>query len=213
VSNAVRARNYPDRYAARRRLDVPAEALVVLCLARLVAQKRHDLLLKAWQEVAVDAVLLIAGDGPLQDDLQRQAEKLDIAPSVRFLGARSDVDSLLSAADITVLTSDWEGLPLAVLESMAAGRPVVATDVGGIRDVLAGGGGVVVPPREPATTARVLTELLSDSAARERAAELGRSTIENYYHPATMVSRYDGLFRGLISAGQPVRAGSVPRSP
>ncbi|MBE8516471.1 glycosyltransferase [Amycolatopsis sp. H6(2020)] len=182
------------RAEIRASLGVPSRTPVALCLARLEPQKRHDVLLDAWAAVDGDAVLWLAGDGSLRPELERRAAAL--GRRVEFLGTRADVPDLLAAADVTVLTSDWEGLPLAVLESMAASRPVVATDVGGIGGVLAGGGGIVVPPADPAATAAALSTLLFDAAARETAALAGIRAIERDYDPHTLMKSYDELLRG-----------------
>ena len=109
----------------------------------MVPQKRHDVLLDAWAQLTGGELLLLAGDGPERHDLEERARPL--GDRVRFLGNRSDVSMLLAAADVTVLTSDWEGLPISILESLAAGRPVVATDVDGVREILGPGGGRLVP--------------------------------------------------------------------
>jgi len=183
------------RAEIRASLGVPSRTPVALCLARLEPQKRHDVLLDAWAAVDGDAVLWLAGDGSLRPELERRAAAL--GRRVEFLGTRADVPDLLAAADVTVLTSDWEGLPLAVLESMAAGRPVVATDVGGIGGVLAGGGGIVVPPADPAATAAALNTLLFDSAARETAAAEGIRVVERDYDPHPLMKSYDELLRGV----------------
>ncbi|WP_410597403.1 glycosyltransferase [Amycolatopsis sp. lyj-23] len=182
------------RAEIRASLGVPERTPVALCLARLEPQKRHDVLLDAWAAVGGDAVLWLAGDGSLRADLERRAQAL--GRRVEFLGTRADVPDLLAAADVTVLTSDWEGLPLAVLESMAAGRPVVATGVGGIGEVLAGGGGIVVPPADPAATAAALNTLLFDPAARETVAAEGIRAIERDYDPHPLMKSYDELLRG-----------------
>ncbi|MGK3208882.1 glycosyltransferase [Amycolatopsis sp. MEPSY49] len=196
IRNAVFARPPVfGRAEVRASLGVPARTPVALCLARLEPQKRHDVLLDAWAAVDGDAVLWLAGDGSLRAGLERRAEAL--GRRVEFLGTRTDVADLLAAADVTVLTSDWEGLPLAVLESLAAGRPVVATDVGGVGDVLADGGGLVVPPGDPAATAAALTTLLFDEAARESAAALGLRTIQREFDPHPLMKSYDELLRGV----------------
>ncbi|WP_244210993.1 glycosyltransferase [Amycolatopsis kentuckyensis] len=182
------------RAEIRASLGVPSRTPVALCLARLEPQKRHDVLLDAWAAVDGDAVLWLAGDGSLRPELERRAAAL--GRRVEFLGTRADVPDLLAAADVTVLTSDWEGLPLAVLESMAAGRPVVATDVGGIGGVLAGGGGIVVPPADPAATAAALSTLLFDVTARKTAATEGIRVVERDYDPHTLMKSYDELLRG-----------------
>jgi glycosyltransferase involved in cell wall biosynthesis len=182
------------RAEIRASLGVPQRTPVALCLARLEPQKRHDVLLDAWAAVQGDAVLWLAGNGSLRADLERRAQAL--GRRVEFLGTRADVPDLLAAADVTVLTSDWEGLPLAVLESMAAGRPVVATGVGGIGGVLAGGGGIVVPPADPAATTAALNSLLFDSARREAVAAEGIRAVERDYDPHPLMKAYDELLRG-----------------
>jgi glycosyltransferase involved in cell wall biosynthesis len=201
IRNAVFAqRPVFGRAEVRASLGLADGTPVALCLARLEPQKRHDVLLDAWSRLDGDAVLWLAGDGSLRAGLERRAERLN--GRVRFLGTRKDVPDLLAAADVTVLTSDWEGLPLAVLESMAAGRPVVATDVGGVRVVLSGGGGLLVPPGDPAATADALAALLSDPAARQSAAAEGLRTIEREYDPHAVMKAYDELLRTALGGGR-----------
>ncbi|SEQ80353.1 Glycosyltransferase involved in cell wall bisynthesis [Lentzea xinjiangensis] len=156
-----------DRATVRAALGTPPHVPVALCPARLEPQKRHDVLLDAWGLVPGEAELWLAGDGSQRAALEERARGLS---GVRFLGTRTDVRDLLEAADVTVLTSDWEGMPIALLESLAAHRPVVASDVDGVREVLAGGGGVLVPRRSPGQTAKALRGLLSSPTARSVAA-------------------------------------------
>lgn len=186
-----------DRAAVRGMLGIGPDVPVALCPARLEPQKRHDVLLEAWALVA-GAVLLLAGDGSLRADLERQADELGLTERVRFLGTRCDVPDLLEAAEVTVLTSDWEGMPIAVLESLAAGRPVVASDVDGVREVLAGGGGVLVPRRDPEAAAAALASLLFDTRARSAAAERGRAAVERHHDPHTFMKSYDELLRTIV---------------
>ncbi|MCY1658650.1 glycosyltransferase [Dietzia sp. SL131] len=197
IRNAVTPAGRADRHAARLGLGIPPDQAVALCLARLEPQKRHDVLIDAWRLLDVDATLLVAGDGSLRAELQERAA--DLGDRIRFLGPRSDVRDLLAATDVTVLTSDWEGLPISVLESLAAGRPVVASDVDGLREVLRAGGGRLVPRNDPQRTASALRELLTDVAARDRAAEHGLATIANSYDPDDMMRSYDDLLRSLLS--------------
>lgn len=197
IRNAVTPVDGTDRSAARSRFGIAPDRPVALCLARLEPQKRHDVLIDAWRILDTDALLLIAGDGSLRNELQERAA--DLGDRIRFLGPRSDVPDLLAATDVTVLTSDWEGLPISVLESLAAGRPVVATDVDGLREVLGAGGGRLVPPDDPRQTASALRELLLDAAARSRAAERGLATIAESYAPEDMMRSYDDLLRSLIT--------------
>jgi glycosyltransferase involved in cell wall biosynthesis len=199
IPNAVFAqRSTIDRATVRGALGVARDVPVALCVARMEPQKRHDVLLDAWAALDGDAVLLLAGDGSLRADLLRRRDELGLADRVRFLGNRADVPDLLAAADLTVLTSDWEGMPIAVLESMAAGRAVVATDVSGVRDLLAGGGGLVVPRRAPSATAKALHTLLFDADARTAAAAAGLAAIRDGHDPHTFMRSYDELLRASI---------------
>ncbi|MFC4852726.1 glycosyltransferase [Actinophytocola glycyrrhizae] len=186
-----------DRAAVRAALGVPQDVPVALCVARMEPQKRHDVLLDAWAALRGDAVLLLAGDGSLRAELAHHRARLALTDRVRFLGTRADIPDLLAASDVTVLTSDWEGMPIAVLESMAAGRPVVATDVSGVRTVL-GNGGLVVPRRDPRATAEALGTLLFDPAARATAAAAGLAAIRSGHDPHKFMRSYDELLRAAI---------------
>jgi glycosyltransferase involved in cell wall biosynthesis len=178
------------RAAVRAALGVREDTPVALCVARLEPQKRHDVLLAAWAMLDGDAVLWLAGDGSLRAELTRKAERM---AGVRVLGNRADVPDLLAATDITVLTSDWEGMPVAVLESLAAGVPVVASDVDGVRAAVADGG-VVVPRRDPTATAAALRTLLYDRDARATKAGLAR--VRDHH---TLMTSYDDVLRTASS--------------
>ena len=197
VPNAVFPRApRAGRAAVRAALGLADDVPVALCVARLEPQKRHDVLLAAWALVD-GAVLLLAGDGSQRAALKARCAELGVGGRVRFLGTREDVPDLLAAADLTVLTSDWEGMPIAVLESMAAGRPVVSSDVDGVREALAGGGGLLVPPGDPEATARALRALLFDPAAREAAATAGLASVHTGHDSARLMKTYDELLRTL----------------
>ncbi|MET9225476.1 glycosyltransferase [Lentzea sp. NPDC003310] len=177
-----------DRATVRARLGTPLDVPVALCPARLEPQKRHDVLLDAWAQIPGDCELWLAGDGSLRADLEARADG-----RVRFLGTRTDVRDLFEAADVTVLTSDWEGMPIALLESLAAGRPIVASDVDGVREVLSGGGGVLVPRRNPGQTARALRGLLFSPAARSVAASHDGTADAH-----ALMKSYDELLRTVL---------------
>lgn len=191
-----------DRAAVRQVLGVAPEVPVALCPARLEPQKRHDVLLEAWAKLEGEPVLLLAGDGSLRGELERHSAKLGLNGRVRFLGNRSDVPDLLAGADVTVLTSDWEGMPIAVLESLASGRPVVASDVDGVREALAGGGGLLVPRRDPEATAEALRTLLFDPQARAAAGEAGQAALRRDHDPRTLMRSYDELLRTALRGGR-----------
>ena len=185
-----------DRAEARQLLALDDETPVALCIARMEPQKRHDVLLDAWARLDYGC-LLLAGDGSRRPQLQAQAESLGCR--VRFLGNRQDVPLLLAAADVTVLTSDWEGLPIAILESLAAGRPVVACDVDGVREVLGHGGGRLVSAGNAQAVANGANALLLGRTKPGSRSESGPGTLRRRFDPADMIKAYDQLFRVMLS--------------
>jgi glycosyltransferase involved in cell wall biosynthesis len=202
IANAVSPPVLPSRHHARQALGLTNSEGVVVCIARLAPQKRHDVLLRAWGRVPGDTTLLLAGDGPLRKHLQAMTIELDIAHRVRFLGVRDDVPRLLAAADVSTLSSDWEGLPLAVLESMAAGLPVVATSVDGLRETVHADEGILVPAGEPGALATALRLLLEDDNIRRQMGDSARSNVLRRHDPDNMVRRYDALFTSAVSTAQ-----------
>lgn len=193
LPNAVQIPEPASRDEARTALGLPLGIPIALSLARMVRQKRHDVMLDAWSRTTGDKLLLLAGDGPLRADLEALVARRAI-PDVQFLGVRHDIPALLTACDLTILSSDWEGLPIAALESLAAGRPLAASDVDGIREACAPGA-LLVPPREPEALAEAIDALLHDPARRQCLGETGRAHIETHYHLDTMMQSYDSLLR------------------
>jgi glycosyltransferase involved in cell wall biosynthesis len=171
------------RLAARREelrasLDAGPDDVVVLSTGRLHPTKNIANLLQAFATVHrrhPHARLWICGAGPLAGALADQAEALRLGGSVRFLGGRDDVGALLQAADIFALSSDVEGLPLALLEAMAAGLPVVVTAVGSVPAYVDGGAGLIVPPRQVDDLATALLAMVGDAALRQRTGEAARN--------------------------------------
>jgi glycosyltransferase involved in cell wall biosynthesis len=152
------------------------ETGIVLGVGRLAAQKGFGTLIQAaarWQRRSAVPLLLIAGDGPLETQLRDQAETAGVA--IRFLGPRRDVPALLGAADVVVVPSIWEGQPLIVQEALRAGRPLVATRVGGIADLTGGDGAVFVAPGDPVALATAVTQILDDPEAAARLATAARA--------------------------------------
>lgn len=165
----------------RAELGIGAVDPVLLVAARLEPQKGHSVLLNAMPEVLREfpnARLLCLGDGVLREDLERQARQLDLEANVRFLGFRNNVADWFALCDFTVLPSFYEGLPLVAVESLAAGRPMVATAVDGTPEVIINGRtGVTVPAGDPAALAAAIGSLLRSPALRERLAEQGRTHV------------------------------------
>ena len=190
----------PDRLQARARW-IPASAKpVVGTIARLDPQKGLPVLLHAFRRLTQrwpQAALLIAGTGPERAPLQRLAAKLDIADQIHMLGFQHDVCPVLAALDVFVLPSRWEGFGLATLEAMAAGLPVVVTDVPGSRDLVQHEQtGLVVPPNDSDALAQAIARCLSHA---DLAAQLGRHArmAASAFSVQTMVARYEQLYLTL----------------
>jgi glycosyltransferase involved in cell wall biosynthesis len=182
------------RQQARERLGIGSDELALGCIARLEEQKGHRFLLESLAMLARDETLkarlklIIAGDGRLRKDLEDQAAALGVAGRTAFLGMRRDIPEILRALDICVMPSLWEGLSLAMLEAMAAGLPLVISDVGGVSQVVGEDQyGVRVPAGDAAALARAIGSL---ARAPERRAALGaaakRRVLESFSTDAMM---------------------------
>jgi glycosyltransferase involved in cell wall biosynthesis len=144
----------------------------------------------ASTSVRTDDAVLVVGEGPERDRLEDIARRRGLR-CVRFLGARPDIPQLLAASDLFVLPSLWEGLPMALLEGMAAGLPVIATDVAGSRQVVVNGeSGLLVPPGDPTALASAMTGLLADDAERTRLGRAARQRVESEFSAARQAARH-----------------------
>jgi glycosyltransferase involved in cell wall biosynthesis len=177
---------------------------VVTSVANLRREKGHDVLIAAAARVMrahPDVVFHLVGGGPMRDALERQARDLGVAEAVRFLGHREDVPQLLYDSDVFVLPSLSEAFPNGVVEAMAAGLPVVASEVGGIPELITNGGtGMLVPPGDPQELATAIIRLLSDPAAASALSTAARATIERRYSFDRMVAAFEALYLGALPA-------------
>lgn len=197
--------------ALRAELQGGTNAPVVLCLARLDAQKGIHFLLEAARGVAA-ARFVFVGDGPDRQRFEKLARELGVAERVTFLGQRRDVPDLLAASDVFVLPSLWEGLPLSILEAMAAGKPVIATEVGGTPEALTDGEtGLLVAPSDPAALTTAIRRVLEDADLRSRLASQGRDHVRRAFSVQAMVRAVTAHYDELLGArGVPARA-PLPR--
>ncbi|MSR47674.1 MAG: glycosyltransferase family 1 protein [Planctomycetes bacterium] len=194
------------RFAAPRRapaevraeLQVATDRPLVLAIGTLGRCKGQDLVLDAFAALRHDGVLALAGDGPDAAALRERAKRLGIADRVRFLGARTDITDLLHAADLFVHAARWEGFGRVVAEALAAGRPLVATRVGGIPEfVTDGANGLLVAPDSSEALATAMASLLED---RPRARALGRAGAEFAARELDAETTASGITRVLESA-------------
>jgi glycosyltransferase involved in cell wall biosynthesis len=207
VPNGVRPRGPgPGREAARRLLRLRPDQPVVMTVGRLTVMKGQRYLvdsLPALREAFPDLAVLMVGDGHLRDDLAARASAAGAADTVHFLGHRTDARMLLDAADVFVLPSLHEGMPLAAMEAMDAGLPVVGTDVIGTAEVVADGEtGLLVRPRNVEALSTALSTLLSDTELRAGYAAAGRRRYLAHFTSAQMAANTAAVYeRVLRSAG------------
>jgi glycosyltransferase involved in cell wall biosynthesis len=191
-----------SREATRAKLGAAADRPVLLVSAALVRRKGVDVLLQALAvlgERGIRPLLWIAGDGAERHALEVQAVEAGLAAQVRFLGRRSDVADLLAACDVFVLPSRREGLGVAALEAMAAGRPVVASAVGGLQDVVVDGRtGLLVRPEDAAALAEAIARLMQDEELRRRLGSAGPQRVREGFLAEQMVSSYVELYEKVL---------------
>lgn len=187
-----------DEKKLRNELGVPPEGSVIGLGVRLAEQKGIRYLLQAMPEVIKnfpDITLVIAGRGPLADDLKKQANDIGIHPNVRFIGPRLDIPALLKLFDLYVLPSLWEGLPMVLLEAMAAGCPIIATDVGGVSMAIHDGeNGKLIEPGNIDQLSQAIIDLLSNKALREQYSLKGINTFKSEFSAAIMTRQYEKLY-------------------
>jgi glycosyltransferase involved in cell wall biosynthesis len=207
IRNGVTVGPLPDaaaRAAARARLGIPADAFVAGIVARLSAQKAHHVLLEAFatvREKQAGARLVVVGGGSREEELRQLAAELGLADSVLFTGVLRDVPAVLPAFDVSCLSSVHEGVPMAVIESMAAGIPVVATDCGALRDMVDDGEqGYLVPVGDAKALADRLLRLAEDPTLRQRLARAARERVEDSYRIEQTTRGYEELVVDLVSA-------------
>jgi glycosyltransferase involved in cell wall biosynthesis len=175
-----------------------------LAIGRFQPAKDYPNLMRAFVKVRnhyPQAVLLVAGRGPLQGEIETLAEELGLAGAVRFLGVREDVPELMSAADGYVMSSAWEGMPIVLLEAAAAGLPVVATSVAGNREVVQDEeSGFLVPPHEPDALGTAMIRLMGLSESQRRAlGERGRELVRSQFSLGRLVDRWEELYREVLA--------------
>ena len=196
------------RTAMRRSLGIPADAFLIGVVARLEPEKGHGYLLNALPAITAvvpHALLLVVGNGSQGDALRAQARALPppARDRIRFTGGRTDVAALTAALDVAVLPSLREAQGIAILEAMAAGRPVVASAVGGIPEVVRDGvDALLVPPADSASLARALIRLARLPRLRARLGAAGRRRVEEEYSVAASTRRIEAIYdEELVRAG------------
>lgn len=189
-----------DKEEIRKNLRLPPSGVVIGTIARLAPQKGVTYLLKAASLLKEYSItLLIVGDGPLRQQLEKEALDLGLGNRVIFAGMREDIAEIFAVLDIFVLPSITEGLPLTILEAMAAAKPVVATRVGGVPEaILEGKTGLVVPPKDPEALAVALAGLLGEKERLVRMGKNGLIHVNDKFTVTLMVEKTLDLYNQLL---------------
>jgi glycosyltransferase involved in cell wall biosynthesis len=183
----------------RNALTNGVERPVVLAVGRLASQKGFRYLLEAAR-LLPEPIFVLVGEGDRRAKLEDQARTLGIVDRVRFLGYRSDIPELLASCDLMVLPSLYEGLPISIMEAMAAGKPVVATDIPGTDEVVVHGEtGFLVPPEEPAALARDIRKVLEDGVLARRMGEAGRVRVQGKFAGAAMARSVMDVYDDVLA--------------
>lgn len=199
IPNAVDTEQFrpgaTERDRTRAGLDAGGGTCVLACVGRLHPIKGHGAMIEALAQLPDSVHLWLVGEGELRDELAAAAERLGVARRVRFLGFRQDVVGILCAADVLVQPSVSEGLSLTVLEGMACALPVVATDVGGNRELVSPGEtGLLVPARDVRALAEAVRALASDAALRRAMGERGRARVKERFSLARAAADFEALY-------------------
>lgn len=204
IDNGVDVRKYRGLQDAgkkvRAEFGFSDDAILFGIIARLKPQKDHVTFLNAAAEILKDlpgARFLVVGEGPLLAELEGLADQLGLRPALIFAGLRNDIPEILAALDVLVFSSRWEGLPVSLLEGMAASKPIAATAVDGIKGV-ADSCALLVPPGEPHALAAACKKLALDADLRSSLGQAGFERVANYYSLDAMIEKIAGIYNRLL---------------
>ena len=199
--NPARVLSADDRGRLRRALGLPGDRPVLVSVGRLTRQKGYPYLLNALASMRAEErpLALIAGDGPDRTDLEARIKHLRLEEDVWLLGNRQDIPDILAAADLFVLASLWEGLPLALLEAMAAGLPCAVTGVGGNLELIeTGKSGILLPTANESALAGAIRCLLREPQERKRMGEAAREHFDRHYSLQRLIRAHESLYQKMF---------------
>ena len=200
IYNGIRTARYVS--AGGQGMGEEGKEMVLLHIGRFVLQKDHLLLIEAF-DLSIKEYpwmqLWLIGDGELRPAVERAVSEKGLQEKVSFLGIRDNVSNLLANCDLFVLPSDYEGLPLTVLEAMAAGKPVVSTRVGGVPELVEDGlTGFLVPPRDPEALAQAILRLTKDHDLCQRMGQAGQRKALERFDISQAARGYENLYSTLL---------------
>ncbi len=206
IYNGIPSLSLPPRETARAKLlaelGLPDTAVFILTIGRLHPAKGHRDTIPALRQLRTShphAHFLWVGDGEEYAHLAAQIAEANLTSHVHLLGKQPDIAPFLASADIFLLPSRWEGVPVAIQEAMAAGLPVVSTAVGGIPELVQDGQtGLLVPPQDPTALAQALITLLNDHGRATQMGQAGRQRIADHFTIEQMVTQTEALYERLL---------------
>ncbi len=185
-------------------MEMPSDAFIFGTIARLVPTKGLLYLIEAFQKVKVrmpSAHLVLLGDGPCKAELEQQASDMSCRDSIHFLGHRDNIEHLLRGINVFVLSSVAEGMPLAILEAMAAGIPCIATEVGGIPDIICDSDiGYMIPPKDSNALAEVMIELAKmPDEKRQKLIDNARQKVYSSYSHKVVIRKLENIYENEVT--------------
>jgi glycosyltransferase involved in cell wall biosynthesis len=168
-------------------------------VARFAPQKDHFTLLRALAAIDMSFRLTLVGNGPTRAEVMREAARLNLNGRVEFTGARENIAPLLADSDAFVLSTNWEGFPLTIIEGMRAGLPVIATDVDGVKEaVVEGETGFIFPRKDVSALESCIRRILTSPSLRASMGKAGRDRFEALFSLAAMVQKTWGVYRDVL---------------
>ena len=205
IYNGIDLKNFPEHFSKpeiRKKLGFKIDDKLIGIIARLDPIKDHKSLISAFsliKDKINNCKLLIIGDGPMREELEQQTDALNLKNNIVFLGMRTDVPDLLMVLDVFVLPSVMEATSVTLLEAMSASLPVIATNVGGNKEIVIDGTtGILVEPQTPEQIADAIEKILTDTAFAAKMGLAGRKRVEQYFTFDKMIEQYKNLYLEIL---------------
>lgn len=205
IYNGIYVDEFVKAYSesVRSELGISPDRQIIGSIGRLVQQKGQKYLIEAIAQIKAkhpDVLLLVIGDGPLENELKEYTKDLGIEDNVIFLGIRRDIPSLLSAMNIFVFPSLWEGLGNALIEAMAAGKPIIATGIPVVKEIFDScNGGIIVPPENSEALAFSFESIFNDKNLSQKLGTAARERALSCYDIKTSVNKYTTLYKKILA--------------
>lgn len=205
IHNGIEFKNYEIKPNTdlKAELGINADTTVIGIVAAFRKEKNHEMFLLAAREILdgnLNATFLLVGDGILRDQVERRAANLGIKDNCIFTGLRKDIPDILSIIDIGILCSLYEGMPLVVLEYMAASKPVISTDIQGVHEIIEDGkNGLLVPPGDFKTLAKKIERVSENKSLARSLGENGFNTVSEKFSEETMMNKIESLYEEVLS--------------